>query len=65
MHYLIADTINGVTVSDPFPDDYDVLGNSDFYDALPSCKENEILHGVVDHETYLLILTHYGIGARA
>jgi hypothetical protein len=64
MHYLIADTINGVTVSEPFSDDYDVLGNSDFYDALPFCKENEILRGIVDHETFLLILIDYGIGGR-
>jgi hypothetical protein len=64
MHYLTADIINGVTVCEPFADSYDVLGNMDFYHALPSCVNGEILRGVVGDETFLLISMVYGIGAQ-
>lgn len=64
MQYLIADNIHGVTVSDPFDDDYDVLGNMDFYDALPSCADGETLRGIVDGETFLVIFMEYGIGKK-
>jgi hypothetical protein len=47
MIYLTADTIHGVQISEPFADEYDVLGEMDFYDALPSVQDGEILHGVV------------------
>ena len=61
MRYLIADTINGVTVCPPFEDAYDVLGNEDFLDALYTLKPDELLMGIVDAETYKTINTIYGI----
>lgn len=64
MQYLTADNINGVTVSEPFADSYDVLGNMDFYDALSSCANGETLRGVVDSETFLAIFIDYGIGRK-
>lgn len=64
MHYLKADNANGVTECEPFADDYDVLGNMDFYDALPSCIDGETLRGIVDDKTYFLIQIEYGIGAQ-
>jgi hypothetical protein len=64
MHYLKADTINGVSMSESFPDDYDVLGDMDFYDALSSCADNETLRGIVNDETYFLIKNEYGIRAQ-
>jgi hypothetical protein len=61
MRYLIADTINGVTVCPPFEDAYDVLGNEDFLDALYTLKPGELLRGIVDSETYSTIKTIYGV----
>jgi hypothetical protein len=61
MRYLIADTINGVTVCPPFEDAYDVLGNEDFLDSLYTLKPGEFIRGVVDSETYATINTIYGI----
>lgn len=64
MQYLTADIINGVTVCEPFSHDYDVLGNMDFYDALPSCANGETLRGIVDSEIFLAIFIEYGIGRK-
>ena len=61
MRYLIADTINGVTVCPPFEDAYDVLGNEDFLDSLYTLKPGEFIRGIVDSETYATINTLYGI----
>jgi hypothetical protein len=61
MIYLTADTINGVQISEPFADDYDVLGEMDFYDALPSVQDGEILHGVVSPQLYEAVAREYGI----
>jgi hypothetical protein len=61
MRYLIADTINGVTVCPPFEDAYDVLGNEDFLDSLYTLKPGEFIRGIVDSETYATINTIYGI----
>jgi hypothetical protein len=61
MRYLIADTINGVTVCEPFEDAYDVLGNEDFLDSLYTVKDGEVIRGIVDSETYATINTIYGI----
>jgi hypothetical protein len=61
MRYLIADTINGVTVCEPFEDAYDVLGNEDFLDSLYTLKPGEFIRGIVDSETYSTIKTIYGI----
>jgi hypothetical protein len=61
MRCLTADTINGVTVCQPFADAYDVLGNEDFLDALDTLKPGELLMGIVDAETYKTIKTIYGV----
>lgn len=61
MRYLIADTIDGVVSCPPFDDEYDVLGNEDFLDALDTLKPGELLMGIVDSETYSTIKTIYGI----
>lgn len=61
MEYLIADTIDGVVSCPPFEDDYDVLGNEDFLDALDTLKPSELIRGIVDSETYKTINKIYGI----
>ena len=59
--YLTADTANGVMFSDKFEDDYDVLGDMDFYDALPSLEDGEVIYGAVNQEVYKRVEQEYGI----
>jgi hypothetical protein len=58
---LQADNVNGVQLSDFDEDDYDVLGNEDFLQALATCKDGEILHGVVNQEMFDKIREEYGV----
>lgn len=59
--YLTADTVNGVMFSDKFEDDYDVLGDMDFYDALPSLEDGEVIYGAVNPEVYKRVEQEYGV----
>lgn len=59
--YLTADTINGVMFSDKFEDDYDVLGDMDFYDALPSVEDGEVIYGAVSPDVYKRVEQEYGV----
>jgi hypothetical protein len=59
--YLKADTIDGVTLTEPFEDDYAVLGDMDFYNALTSLEDGEVLYGMVLPEIYDYIKKQYGI----
>ena len=63
--YLKADTIDGVTFTEPFEDDYAVLGDMDFYNALTSLEDGEVVHGVVRLEVYEHIKKHFGILGEA
>ncbi len=59
--YLTADTINGVMFSEKLDNDYDVLGDMDFYDALPSVEDGEVIYGAVSPDVYKRVEQEYGV----
>lgn len=59
--YLTADTVNGVMFNDKFEDNYDVLGDMDFYDALPSLEDGEVIYGAVNPDVYKRVEQEYGV----
>lgn len=59
---LRADTINGVYVAEVNPNiDMPILYDMDFYYALDTCSENEVLYGLVSDDVAKLIQYEYGI----
>ena len=58
---LQADSVNGVMLADFDEDNYDVLGNEDFLQALEACQDGEILYGVVNQEVFDKINEEYGV----
>lgn len=60
MNQLIADTINGVYPGEA-PSEADVLIGQDFLDALSTCKDTEVLYGLVDDDIAAKIEAEYGI----
>ena len=59
--YLTADTINGVMFSEKLDNDYEVLGDMDFYDALPSVEDGEVIYGAVSPQVYKRVEQEYGV----
>jgi hypothetical protein len=47
--------------SEKLDNDYDVLGDMDFYDALPSVEDGEVIYGAVSPDVYKRVEQEYGV----
>jgi hypothetical protein len=62
MNYLLADTITGVwEVETLVGEDCLILNQEDFYDALRTLKDGEVIGAQVDCERYSKIDSEYGV----
>jgi hypothetical protein len=61
MNYKLKADRDGITFDRFNPDDYDVLGNEDFLNALNDRQPGETLYGIVNHSIFSIIVKQYGV----